>query len=176
MYCWSANELGAKFIAQIVQSFRNSQPFLAIFSFVVFSGGILGGTLGGICFHTLLKEETRTRILRMTPPRPGMFCFVQYLTGMCIQGASLRRWLVPPATLAHKQELTKLRTKRTENSTILGANGRLGNAKSFMLLDNNPDATCMYEIHRKGQSERAVLYLTEIETKVRSFAHHTTAV
>ena len=119
MYCWSANELGAKFIAQIVQSFRNSQPFLAIFSFVVFSGGILGGTLGGICFHTLLKEETRTRILRMTPPRPGMFCFVQYLTGMCIQGASLRRWLVPPATLAHKQELTKVRTKRTENSTIL---------------------------------------------------------
>ena len=52
-------------------------------------------------FHTLLKEETRTRILRMTPP--GMLCFVQYLTGMCIQGASLRRWLVPPATLARKK-------------------------------------------------------------------------
>ena len=37
--------------------------------------------------------------------------------------------------------------KRTERSTILGANGRLANAKRYKLQENNPDAACMYEIH-----------------------------
>ena len=40
------------------------------------------------------------------------------------QGASLRGRLPPPATLAHKEELKKMRmnVKWTERSTILGAN------------------------------------------------------
>ena len=58
-----------------------------------------------------------------------------------MQGASLRERIPPPATLAHKEERNKmLKMRRTEWSTILGSNGRLPNAKSSMLQDNNSDA------------------------------------
>ena len=49
-----------------------------------------------------------------------------------------------------------------------------------MLQDNNPDAAGMYALHINRQDgekeEQPVLYLTDIETKGKSFAHHTSAV
>ena len=46
----------------------------------------------------------------------------------------------------------------------------LHKCKSSM-QENNPDAACMYEIHRKGRRERAVLIGLVI--KDESFAHDT---
>ena len=59
-----------------------------------------------------------------------------------------------------------LRMKRTERSTILGANWRLASAKSSMLQDNNPDAAHMYEIHRKnGEKEQQCCILLRSKLK-----------
>ena len=66
-----------------------------------------------------------------------------------IQGASLRRRLPPPATLAHKEEL-KMRTNEAYRE-VHGFRCKLTTCKcqkSFMIHENNPDAACMDEIQR----------------------------
>ena len=45
--------------------------------------------------------------------------------------------------------------KRTERSTILGANRRVANAKSSILQDNNPNASCMHEMHGKRTERKS---------------------
>ena len=173
MYCWSANELGAKFIAQIVQSFRKFAAVFGDFFLRSFFGRNFGWNVGGICFSYPTERRNTYSYTSYDTSWYVMLCAVpnRYV---------YTRRFAPQVACAARYARSQGRINKSKNKADREfhdfANRRLGNAKSFMLLDNNPDATCMYEIHRKGQSERAVLYLTEIETKVRSFAHHTTAV
>ena len=80
---------------------------------------------------------------------------------LSIQRSSLGGRLPPPATLAHKEEMNKMRMNEVDRE-VHGFRSKLAitNAKSSIVHENNQDAACMDEIERteRKSSVQATLH------------------
>ena len=65
-----------------------------------------------------------------------------------------------------------MRMKRTRRSTILGANRRLAKLQELHAPGNNPDAACIYDMHRKDGEKEQCCILSRLEPKQVLRASH----
>ena len=95
---------------------------------------------------------------------PVFFVFTRFFCPFCYVWTPMVK-LPPLRVLPRKKILNKMWMRRTQRSTVLGANWRLAKIQELHAPGNNPDAACTCEMHRNDGEKKQCCILSILEIK-----------